>query len=59
MCTGVKSQIQPMGAVKTMQALLSFVVMLYAGLPGIITLKNNGGTQPLQLFQDGKNTLFS
>ena len=45
MCTVVKSHIQPMGAVKTVQALLSFVVRLSAGLPGICTLKTNVGTQ--------------
>ena len=45
MFTLLKSQIQPMGALKTMQALLSFVVRLQAGLPGILTLKDNNGTQ--------------
>ena len=49
MCTVVKSHIQPMGAVKTIQALLSFVVRLYAGLSGIIFLKNNASTHPFAL----------
>ena len=34
-----------MGAVKTLQALLSFIVSLEAGLSGILTLKNNNNTQ--------------
>ena len=36
-----------MGVVGTIQALLSFVVRLFTGLPGILTLKINVGTQPL------------
>ena len=35
-----------MGAVKTLQALLSSVVKLKADLPGFLTLKKNVGTQP-------------
>ena len=61
-CTVVKSQ--QTRAVKTMQALLSFIMRLYAGLPGILTLKNNVGTQPLLLFRtwfsnlDTKQSIF-
>ena len=41
------AQIYPMGAVETMQILLSFAVRLQTGLPLILTLNNNDGTQPL------------
>ena len=39
------SQILSMGAAKTLQALLSFIVSLKAGLSGILTLKNNTNNQ--------------
>ena len=48
MCTVVESQVQPMGAVQTMQALFLFIVRLYAGLLGILTMKNNVDTQPFE-----------
>ena len=48
-CARVQSQTRPMGTVKTMQALLSNDVSLWADLPAMIALKNNVGIQPLQL----------
>ena len=51
MCLVVQSQIGSVGAVNTMQALLSFAVSLQAGLPGVFSLKNNVESQPLWPYQ--------
>ena len=47
LCLLVESHIWAMGAVKTMQALLSFAVRLQPHLTVILALKNNIATQPL------------
>ena len=42
----IVTDLAKMGAFKLMQALLSFAVRLYAGLPGNLAMKNNLGTKP-------------